>query len=268
MQVEGPPGERVDPGHRDQPGARPDRRRQLRARQQAGRPQRPDPDSPLPQPQPGEHRGRVVTLDDQHLVARLPGQPVRDQVQPVGGAVAEHDLVRRAADQARQQGPQPLGQLAEIVIADPVRGGLQPGRLAGRFHRRPGQRALVGGVEPGPAIEGAELRCRPQRGRFRRCHVLPASPGRCRANDEAGPGRQGQISRPGSAWSIDTSLAGGDGQSSPARDKAGLPAEAIPAGRLRPPCSWPPGRRLASRARGCPGPARDRSGPFRRRPGG
>jgi len=108
---------------------------------------------------PWQDRGRVVTLHSEDLVAVLPAQAVRDQVQPVRGAVTQHDLLGPAADQPGQQGAQPFRHVAEIVVADPMRRGLERGRLRSRVHRCTGQRTLMGSVEPRAAIERPELGC-------------------------------------------------------------------------------------------------------------
>jgi hypothetical protein len=175
VQVKRPPGERVHPGDGQQPGTRPDGRGDFGGGQPIpGRAQRADPHALRGQPLPRQDGGRVVPLDDQDLVAVLPGQAVGHQVQPVRGAVAQYDLVRRAADQPGQQRPQPLGHVAEVVVADPVRGRLQRGRLPGHLDRRPRQRPLVGGVQPDPPVERTELRR--GRGCLRHDRLTTASP--------------------------------------------------------------------------------------------
>lgn len=78
-------------------------------------------------------------------------------MQPVGGAVTKDDLLWCAADQLRQQAAEPLWHLSEVVVADPVRCGLQRGRPFACLHGRVWQRALMSRVEPRPAVERTEL---------------------------------------------------------------------------------------------------------------
>jgi hypothetical protein len=152
-------------------------------------PHRPDAHASPGQPPPGQHRGRVVAFDDQHLVPLAEREAVRDQVQPVGGAVAEDDLVGVASDQAGQQPSEPFRDLAEVVVPDPVGRRLERGRMPRRLERRAGQRPLVCRVEPCPAVEGPEL---PGRGQDRIHAGQPPRPRiRETSADRRGPGHPG-----------------------------------------------------------------------------
>jgi hypothetical protein len=75
----------------------------------------------------------------------------------MGRAVTQHDLLPPAANQLREQAAKPLRHLTEIIIIDPVRRYLQRGCSLGRPHRRPGQRSLMGRVEPRPPVKRTEL---------------------------------------------------------------------------------------------------------------
>jgi hypothetical protein len=103
------------------------------------------------EPAERQHRGRIVALGQQHLVTGGPPQPVRDQVQPVRGAVTQDDLVGPAADQARQQLPESLRPLLEGGVRDAEGCGFLGEGPLGRGDRDRRQRTLVRGVQPASA---------------------------------------------------------------------------------------------------------------------
>jgi hypothetical protein len=71
--------------------------------------------------------------------------PCRDQT--AGTARANHGA----------QTAEPLGHLTEVVVANPMRRGLQRGRPLACLHCSMWQRALMSRVEPRPAVERTEL---------------------------------------------------------------------------------------------------------------
>lgn len=112
--------------------------------------------SPL-QAQPGQHVRRKVAVDDQHLVARPPGDAVGQEVQPVGGAVAQHDLVRRGAYQAGQHLLEVRGHAVKALLSHLVGRHLPGNGLPRRLGCDPGQWPLVGAVHPDAPLEGAKV---------------------------------------------------------------------------------------------------------------
>ena len=158
VEIDGVTGQRMDPGGAQQPRRRGDRRLQFVGLDHPlARLDEADPHPPLLQRQPGKNIGRKIPLHQQHLVAGPPRDPVGEQVQPIGRAVGENDVVGRRADQLPQRLAQPPRNLAEPLGGQVKRRHLPPDRLLRRPHRHPGQRSLMGAVQPNLAIERAEV---------------------------------------------------------------------------------------------------------------
>ena len=150
----------MHPGQAEQPRARPDRRLHLlRLQHPAARRELANGHAASVQPQPRQDVRGKVAAHHQHLVAGLPWKTIGDQMQPVGRAVGEDDVLRRSVDQ-------PADRLLEASVRPrSARSSSPKGQPSRRSPPRPRardirQRCLVRAVQPHPAIEGAEVNLR------------------------------------------------------------------------------------------------------------
>ena len=149
----------MDPGRAED--ARPGREgggQLLRLGKVAGRVDVADPDAAAFEDEPRQEDGGEVPVDEEDLVALAQRQAAREQVQAVGGAVAQDDLVGGRADEPAQGAPEPRRHLGEAFRGELERPDLPGNRLAGLVGRDARQRPLVGAVQPDLAVEGAEVR--------------------------------------------------------------------------------------------------------------
>src|SRR5262249_6068356 len=120
-----------------------------------------DPDAAAFEDEPRQENGGKVPVDEQDLVALAQRQAAREQVEAVGGAVAQDDLVGGRAEEPPQGAPEPRRHLGEAFRGEFERANLPGNRFAGFVGRGARQRPLVGTVQPDLAVEGAEVRVIP-----------------------------------------------------------------------------------------------------------
>src|SRR5262249_1089554 len=98
-----------------------------------------------------------IIFHEQDFIARLPSDAVRQQVQPVGSAVAQNDLFGGSVDQTPERLLQSLRHAAEAFSREaPGRALPGDGLLACAGGDAP-QRPLMRAVEPDLALEWAEI---------------------------------------------------------------------------------------------------------------
>jgi len=152
------PRERVDPAHAQHARRRLERRRNLvRSRKEASGPQQRHIDVAAAVVEPGQDVGWEVALHEQHLISRAEGYAVGEQVQAVGCAVGQNDVLRGCTDEPAQGPLEARGHLVEAILGEQVGGRLPRHRLRGRVGRAARQRPLVGAVEPHASAEVAEV---------------------------------------------------------------------------------------------------------------
>jgi hypothetical protein len=114
-------------------------------------------DATLGQHQPGQNIGWKITFHQQDFIALAPGDAVRQQVQPVGSAVAENDFFGGSVDQPAERLLQFLRDAAEALGREKPGGALPGDGLLSRGGGDSRQRPLMRAVEPELAFEGAEV---------------------------------------------------------------------------------------------------------------
>src|SRR5262249_3252320 len=107
--------------------------------------------------QPRKQDRGEVAADQEDLVPLPPGEAIRDEVEPVRGAVAKDHLVGGRPEQASQGTPQPRRHLCEPLGGEFKRTHLPGNGLAGFLGRYPRQRPLVGTVQPDPPVERTKV---------------------------------------------------------------------------------------------------------------
>src|SRR5262249_38994512 len=142
-------GERMDPGRAEQPGGRGDVPGHIFHTQGLSpRLYQADVDSPLPKTEPGQNGRWKIAAHQQNLIARSPPHTIGQQVQPVGVAVSEDNLLGRNLYQFAESLFEPLWYGTESLRGQ-VPGSALPGdRFFGRLRRHAGKGALVGTIEP------------------------------------------------------------------------------------------------------------------------